>query len=220
MKPLIVIFLQFAMLIFLHGQQKATTETGETVILNADGTWVLESEPVEPTTDEKPNFRNAYWGDSLDTVKKGEDSKLAQESEDVLAYEDFVAGIHVMAVYFFEENKLTTAYYTMTDTHTNANDYIDDYTKFKKILTDKYGTPPYDKTVWKNDLYKDDYEDWGTAIKLGHLLFLAGWELDDTSIMITLRGENYKAGVSILYKSKELDYLEKRSDEKENQDKF
>ncbi|MCD8403926.1 hypothetical protein [Tenacibaculum finnmarkense] len=72
----------------------------------------------------------------------------------------------------------------------------------------KYGKPKEDKTIWKNDLYKDDYSQWGFAVSLGHLIYYSSWETEKTSILFLLNGENYDLKTVIEYSSKELSTIE------------
>jgi len=108
----------------------------------------------------------------------------------------------------------------LVESHTNKNDFITDYNDFKKILTKKYGKPKQDETLWKNDLYKDDYSDWGTAISIGHLVYLSSWETQDTEINNILMGENFAISCIVEYTSKNLKEIEKKAQEKKALDEF
>lgn len=82
-------------------------------------------------------------------------------------------------------------------------------------MTKKYGKPDLDKIVWKNDLFKDNKQDWGTAISVGHLVYGAEWNTPTTQIIMMLHGDNYKITLIIGYYSKELKEWAKRIKEKE-----
>jgi len=118
------------------------------------------------------NFRKTRWGMSIAQVKSSEPLEVAKEDKTLLGYKTTVIGKDVLVAYFFVDNQLVRARYVLVESHTNKNDFITDYNDFKKILTKKYGKPKQDETLWKNDLYKDDYSDWGTAISMGHLVYL------------------------------------------------
>jgi len=122
------------------------------------------------------NFRKTKWGMSVAQVKSSEPLEVVKEDKDFLGYKTIVIGKDVLLGYFFVDNQLVRARYVLAESHTNENDFITDYNDFKKILTKKYGKPKQDETFWKNDLYKDDYSHWGTAISLGHLVYLSSWE--------------------------------------------
>jgi hypothetical protein len=115
MKPLIVISLQLVMLMILHAEQKAITDTGEKVILNSDGTWAYDTQPVEPELGKKPDFRSAFWGDSMETVKEHEEGEPVHETTDILGYKESVAGLKMLVGYIFTQNKLTRAKYIVQD---------------------------------------------------------------------------------------------------------
>jgi hypothetical protein len=192
----------------------AITEDGSTVILYQNGTWKTQIN----TESKKPgsfHFRKSNWGDSKEKVIESEDLEPKHDADGVLGFQAKIAGLDTILAYIFVENKLVRSKYIITEKHTNANDFISDYEKLKEALTRKYGTPDKDETFWKNDLYKDDYEDWGMALKVGHLVYLASWETTDTDIGLVLSGENYDISLQIEYTSKKLEALEDKKTEQE-----
>lgn len=166
------------------------------------------------------NFRKTKWGMSIAKVKSSEPLDVAKEDTTLLGYKTTVIGKDVFVVYFFIDNKLVRARYVLAESHTNKNDFITDYNDFKEILTKKYGKPKQDESLWRNDLYKDDYSGWGTAISLGHLIYLSSWETPDTEIKNMLMGENYDISCIVEYRSKNLKELEKKAQEKKALDAF
>lgn len=165
-------------------------------------------------------FRYNAWGDNQATVKTKENFELIQESSDLIAYKGRIAELDMMIGYLFTNNKLTTGKYLITEDHSNKNDYITDYNKLKGLLTEKYGAPKEDEKYWKDDLYKDDYSDWGFAVSLGHLVYYATYENEKSEITLMLRGENYEISLLIEAKSKELKDIEKNAKEKKVLDDF
>jgi hypothetical protein len=160
-----------------------------------------------PSQGNKYDFRETNWGMSKEQVKATEDKKPDIESDGMLAYEETTSGKNFVYIYFFSEDKLhTTSGSISTGEHTNKNIYIDDYEELKETLTKKYGKPTLDKVTWKNDLYKNDEQDWGTAISVGHLAYEASWETSTTKIDLSLKGaDNYRIYLILVYKSKELE---------------
>lgn len=71
-----------------------------------------------------------------------------------------------------------------------------------------------DETFWKNDLYKDDYSHWGTAISMGHLIYYSSWETDSTEINNMLMGDNFNISCIVEYRSKNLNKIEEKAREK------
>ena len=104
----------------------------------------------------------------------------------------------------------------LAESHSNKTDFITDYEDFKKILIKKYGNPTKDESFWKNDLYKDDYSDWGTAISLGHLIYFSTWSTSNTEINNMIMGENYDISCIVEYSSTNLKEIEKKAQEKNN----
>ena len=65
--------------------------------------------------------------------------------------------------------------------------------------------------VWDNDLYKDDREEWGFAVSLGHLTYVTLWLLNRTEVFLSLSGDNYDINLNLTYNSRTLkDGLEEK----------
>lgn len=165
-------------------------------------------------------FRTSDWGTSISGVKTNEKLEVVDESKTFLAYETTISGIEMIVGYLFTENKLTTGRYLATEEHSNKNDYINDYNTLKDLLVKKYGKPKKDKKIWKNDLYQDDYSQWGFAVSLGHLLYYSTWETEKSEITVMLSGENYKTQLMIEYESVELKEFKEKANEKKNLNDF
>ncbi|MFC1541591.1 hypothetical protein ACFL50_03975 [Candidatus Latescibacterota bacterium] len=175
---------------------------------------------AENSFGEDYNFRKTNWGMSNVQVMSSEPLDVAEENENMLIYKTIVIGKEVFVVYIFVDNQLLRARYVLAESHTNKNVFISDYNEFKEILTKKYGKPKQDDTFWANDLYKDDYSNWGMAISLGHLTYLSSWETQDTEIQTYLTGENYDISCIVEYRSKDLKELEEKAQEKKALDVF
>jgi len=150
------------------------------------------------------DFRDANWGMSRSQVKKTEKAKFFASEKDLVFYKGTIIGLNTFITYGFSNNKLINGGYLISGKHTNQNDYIDDYKKIQKALKEKYGNPRYDKVYWKNKLYKDNVEDYGLAISIGHLIYEAVWDLDNTEILLQLSGDNYKISLLVKYTSKNI----------------
>lgn len=177
-----------------------------------------EVEALEHFTD--IGFRNSKWGASIQHVKESEKLSINDESGSVLVYKTAISNIDVLVGYLFTEGKLTSGRYLAQDEHSNKNEYITDYNDLKALLEKKFGQPSQDKSIWKNDLYKDDYSDWGFALSLGHLVYFSTWENSDSEIMIILTGENYDIQLMIEYVSIELKEFKENSVKKKALDSF
>lgn len=150
------------------------------------------------------DFRKTNWGMSKKQVKATEKGEIAFEDEEEINYKVEINRSEFLCAYFFLEDKLYRSGYLLNETHTNENDYIDDYKNLKDILIKKYEKPLKDKIEWKNDSYKDDKIEWGLAISVGDLIYDTRWETNNTEITLRLSGDNYKIYLVLRYESKEL----------------
>lgn len=169
----------------------------------------------------KYDFRKANWGMSVEQVKATEKNKIVLEDEKTLATGRVqVDGKECIYVYYFLEDKLYRAAYGFMEKHTNKNLHIDDYEDLKEILTKKYGKPVFDKVTWRNDLFKNSRQDWGTAISMGHLEYFSSWETSTTYINLGLDGDNYKISLTLGYYSIELKEWADKIEEEKAKDEF
>ena len=137
-------------------------------------------------------------------VKQAEDKELFHEEDHFLLYRGKIAELDCCIVYCLVEDRLVRARYVITEDHSNRNDYINDHEKIKEILTVKYGKPVDDQVVWSADLYKEDDDDWGVSVSLGHLVFGCEWNTNSTDILLMLCGENYEISFVVEYSSQKL----------------
>jgi hypothetical protein len=184
---------------------KATTTDGKSVLLHADGKWEFVLKPEQESVF---SFRKTNWGMSKAQVKKLETGKILND-DDVLMYEGNIAGLETYIVYNFVDDKLVRASYIYKERHSNKSDYLSDYLSVQKILINKYGKPAEEETLWKNDLYKDDYQEWGMALAVGHLVKYCVWNVSDTEIAHLISGDNFDINHGVEYKSVSLAGLER-----------
>ncbi len=151
----------------------------------------------------KSDFRNIKWGMTISQVKILEDSKLLDETQDGLLYSNLkVSSYDTQLIYNFEDNKLVKGSYLLNQKHSNTIDYISDYNNLKKQYINIYGKPIKDDVVWKDDLFKDDPNSYGTALFAGHLIYHAKWQTTTTDIDIILGADNFGIIFSVLYQQK------------------
>jgi len=158
------------------------------------------------------DFRVAKWGDSKESIIQKEGKPNDAIDDRLYMFSDFVAGMSCDVVYIFTNNILTMSKYIFKDTHTNKNEYITDFRKMVSLMTEKYGEPDYNKPTWSNSLYKDEPDEYGFAVSLGHLIYSAGWLGNKTNILVLLSGENYKQSLIIQYKSLKFQDLKSNED--------
>ena len=155
------------------------------------------------------DFRNTKWGMSKEEVKNIEKADFFDEDDEynLIAYQGEINNMECLIVYSFLENELIQAGYIIKEFHMDDNQYILDYESLKNLLTELHGEPVIDKESWSNDLFKDDPDNWGNAIRLGHLEYFTGWETDTSRISLKLYGVNLLLSFKIQYQS--LKYLDK-----------
>ena len=167
------------------------------------------------------SFRKTNWGMSKTEIQEIEGSPDIV-NEDYLVYNNQTIGgkYNAKIYYIFVDSKLVRAKYIVDEDHTNKNDYINDFLSIKELLSKKYGEPLEEQKNWKNDLYKGDSQNYGTAISIGHLSLLYIWRTSTTDITAYLSGDNFEILNQIEYKSRLLDDVEKKKTEEKILDDF
>ncbi len=163
------------------------------------------------------DFRETNWGFQRNQVINSEKQPVFVNKDNIIGYESSIAGMKCLIGYIFTDEKLTRAKYVIQETHTNKSDYK----TLKSLLTKKYGSTILDNDQkWFNDLYKDEYQQWGMAISLGHLSYISSWQTPKTKIDLVLSGDNYEINLVIEYKSTQFEGVEKKLKEKEDLNKL
>lgn len=184
---------------------RAITESGTAVLLHKDGTWTQESSgTVQPTE----GFRKVAWGASLSDAKTSESGDPLVEERDALLYEIKLGRFSCQAIYLFIGDQLVRGKYIVVDQYQNQTNYLTAYDELKDLVSKKYGTPEGDATYWMNDLYKDNYSEWGMAVGCGHLSKFANWGTLESKITLSLTGENFDVQLAIEYMGKAFEQLE------------
>jgi hypothetical protein len=172
----------------------------------------LYSLSVKGIRDKGEDFRVARWGDSKESIMQKEDKADLTNDKDIYLFSDNVAGFQCNVAYLFTDDKLTMAKYLFKNSHTNKNNFIEDYKDLVELMIEKYGEPSYNSPEWRNSLYKNKPEDYGFAISLGHLSYNAGWSNEKTDITVALYGGNYEITLMIQYVSKKYEQLRDRQE--------
>ncbi|TCL75197.1 hypothetical protein EDC14_1003129 [Hydrogenispora ethanolica] len=149
------------------------------------------------------DFRNTCWGMSKAEVASHESLAPLDLGGGELAYLTTIDGKNCLLFYSFHEDRLYLGGYLFLVEHTNPNDYISDYNSLKQLLDKKYGEAGQSGMDWRNDHYRENQNEWGRAVSLGHLLYYSIWETPRTEITMGLSGENHDVKLMIGYESKE-----------------
>jgi len=157
---------------------------------------------ISSSDNEASDFRNASWGMSREQVRRVESAKEQDfdHGPDHLYFNDEVAAVPATVIYNFHHDVLLGAHIMLTEEHMNPNNYISDFERFKDLLTSKYGDPMDDThQLWSRELYQDDPNDWGQAVEVGDLVYVARWQTTRSNIRHILNGDNFEISHFILY---------------------
>lgn len=119
-------------------------------------------------------------------VKAAEIGSLLFEYSDMLIYGDYYNGLPCTIIYTFVEDYLCISSLTIDGVLTDNSTYIQTFNKNKAELTAKYGQPTTDEVKWNNNKYKNTPEQWGNALKEGHVSFFCEWDLELGIVSSTL----------------------------------
>jgi len=166
--------------------------------------------PVKVTPD--PDFRDSLWGMTHgDVGNKGEVITLTPNLDVMMEEDCHVAGFSCIAAYYFLNDKLVMGKFIITTPHADKTLYLQDYDSLVTKLTAKYGKPVQNEFFWRNDLYRNDPEQWGMAVAVGHLSRIAHWVTPRTEVWLGLKGDNYEVHLRMDYSF--VSYKEDLADE-------
>ncbi len=165
-----------------------------------------ESENIPETTEEAieqregATFRNAIWGDDIDTVKKYETEIALKKSDNDLIGETAINGYDAIACYYFNNNKLYKGVYDFSPLkYSSGGQFITAYNSLKNTLTKKYGEP-YEDEIFNNENQSlIEHAGPSSALKYGYVTYIAQWKTDDSEILIGMMSVDYKIGLVISY---------------------
>jgi len=142
-----------------------------------------------------------YQGSSQEAIRNQITGNIERNERETLVVAKYFADHGVLEGYDFREGSLVAGQYLVLQRPVNGlNEFIDYYEALKTSLTEHYGQPSEDRTVWTNDLYQPLPDYWGIAVQMGHLRYAAGWETPDGIITIELTG-NHHSRLVIDYRS-------------------
>jgi len=140
---------------------------------------------------------------SIEEVRNAEVIPLVWEEElDFLIGEVTVFDMTAMLAYHFEDQQLDHALYFFSEVHEELNLYVDDYNRVKENLISELGAIEVEYDQWSQDLYRDQKENWGLAVKKGHLTYTATWEAEKTAVALSLSGEDNEICLTALFRKR------------------
>jgi hypothetical protein len=160
------------------------------------------------------DFRNVKWGMAQEEVIKTESMKPANEAKDSLKYNLDMYQWRANLNYYFDINgNLNNAEYNFINhipatMDANALDQMGValYQTLQSDLTQKYGKPQENNTIWSNESFKSLPENLGAHVSQGHLVLSTIWETDRAIIVLSC-----KRGYQFLhpYADSKISYYEK-----------
>lgn len=147
------------------------------------------------------NRLQQYWGSSPESLRDQVAGEIQRDEREALVVARRFVDHGVLEGYDFREGSLVAGQYLVLQRPVNGlNEFIDYYGALKTTLTNTYGPPAEDQSVWSNDLYQPLPDYWGIAMQLGHLRYAVRWDTPDGRITIELTG-NHHSRLVIDYRS-------------------
>lgn len=146
------------------------------------------------------NRLQRHWGTSPESLRHDVTGDIERDERDALVVAGYFADHGVLEGYDFREGSLIAGQYLLLQRPVNGlNEFIDYYHALKTSLTEQYGQPGEDRTVWTNDLYQPLPDYWGIAVQMGHLRYAASWTTADGLVTVELTG-NHHSRLTIEYR--------------------
>lgn len=175
------------------------------VVAGMSGCGSSKEEPAESTSSESvseekeyrdTDFRNAKWGDSMDTVKKSEDAEVFGGNDSMLMYKTDIFGEQGKVMYVFDDNGLYSVVYDITNDSFSAEDWLDYYEKIRVSLTERYDEPYEDSVVSADG---GDAAASPELLKDGKISLQAGWANEKANIWMQLMtDEDHQSFISVV----------------------
>ena len=147
------------------------------------------------------NRLQTYRGSSPQAIRDQVTGDIERNERETLVVAKHFADHGVLEGYDFQEGSLVAGQYLVLQRPVNGlNEFIDYYRALKTSLTEHYGQPSDDRTVWTNDLYQPLPDYWGIAVQMGHLRYAASWNTSDGIVTVELTG-NHHSRLMIEYRS-------------------
>jgi hypothetical protein len=159
------------------------------------------------------DFRGFSWGTPISSVQAAEKSPfITKVNNDELTYRDILGGSDCEVIYIFNDNdKLASGLYVFTKKYSNPQLYLQEYNKFKDLLSEKYGKPAIESETWNNSNNSaSEKQNYGQAVADGKLTLSTIWNTDRSYIKIILPTNDKHPVLQIHYTTRSLDELENK----------
>jgi len=136
------------------------------------------------------DFRNAAWGMTLNEVIALHPQQLpADRRLNRIAFDGKLAGLDVLIYYRFDETgALAGAGYEIATQGRDDLAVIDDYQLLNTLLQQKYQDSQAPRLSWRNRIFEPKPDEWGRAVRIGHLTYDWSYSAERTDISHSLSG--------------------------------
>ncbi len=142
-------------------------------------------------------FRETKWASNFDEVNEKESIQpieiFTESNFKIAKYRGEILNKDAEYFYLFRNEMLAAGVYRFISTYIDSQaNYLDDYEKFKEILTAQYGHPQLDEWQTNGNLsmMKDSKELTVKAIQVGTLKLRSEWISDEGKIILELGSGN------------------------------
>lgn len=145
------------------------------------------------------------WGDDQASVRAAAGGELVIDGPQRLIHHGTYAGIPVTVNRRFDDGGLRQVRYFNRADHRRPVDYIEDFERLRRHLTDTYGKPDLDLREWRSDALRERPGMDGMALAGGKLFLVAGWETPEALILMTLQREHTAIAHQLVFTDPEAD---------------
>ena len=149
-------------------------------------------------------FRQVPWYTTQTQAQK-KLGKADKTTNNQLHYQTSLAGMQFSLTLEFFDDQLIAGTYKRIGVHADRMHHHQEYLRLNELLTEKYGAPFRDDTVWTNDLLRNEDDAEGTAFGIGHVTYITEWRTDSTQITHRISAPNFSIHHSISYQPLRLD---------------
>ena len=137
------------------------------------------------------DFRKMSFGQSVKELKETYPTiEFTVENEMgtvILSHEDIVGALDTTVGYLFIDDKFSAGVYDFDrlNVFKSADDRYKDFKSVSNYLNNKYEM--VENNTWHDDSYKDDPNEYGFALRLGHVDFSEDYSKDKTMIVHSIK---------------------------------
>jgi len=167
-------------------------------------TYSTDPSRTRPREKAQPAPKTIEWG-----MKSGDLARLlgnpsrvrSQEGTKIFCYQRRVMGRGCRIEHVFRRDHLIKTRYIFLDEYPQQTRYIEEYLRLNAEFSQRYGEPEEEKKLWHDPVLKNNPQEWGQAISLGHLSYQTRWQLSSTEIVLSLAGSKSQIMLELLYSS-------------------